>query len=80
MALPRILAAFTDASGRHETIAAVLDGNIPKVGDRIKLESRHRDPKQPCSFVPWTVVPIGQDVMNEARGARRWNPSSFTIL
>jgi hypothetical protein len=63
VSLPRILAVFIDASGRHQTIAAVLDGKIPRVGASIKLESRHRDPNQPCSFVPWTVVPQGTNVL-----------------
>jgi hypothetical protein len=70
VSLPRIMAAFFDKSGRHETIAAVLEGKIPGVGDRIRLESRHRDPTRPCSFVPWTVVPAEQSAMEESARAR----------
>ena len=58
--LPRIDAIFHDASGAaHKTIAAVITGPLPAHGARVKLASRHRDPNQPCAFIPWTVAKPG---------------------
>lgn len=37
------------------TIAAVPDNVIAKIGDKVELNSRYRDPNLPCNFVPWTV-------------------------
>ena len=55
--LPRILAIFHDANGAaHRIIAAVLSGALPPPGAHVTLASRHRDPNQPCAFVPWTVA------------------------
>ncbi|MGO9744178.1 MAG: hypothetical protein ACLPN5_22165 [Roseiarcus sp.] len=60
--LPRIDAAYQIGGVTHMTIAAVLDGPLPKPGERVRLASRHRDPTQPCAFVPWTVVKPGERV------------------
>jgi hypothetical protein len=57
VALPRILAVFMVNGVPHGTIAAVVDGHIPQAGETVELATRHRDPKLPCSFIPWTVVP-----------------------
>jgi hypothetical protein len=54
--LPRVFVYYTYNGVRHGTIAAVTDGAMPKAGDEVTLASRHRDPKEPCAFVPWTVV------------------------
>jgi hypothetical protein len=55
--LPRIFAIFRDAQGRpHQTIAAVLSGPLPQRNAHVTLAARHRDPNQPCAFIPWTVV------------------------
>jgi len=62
VALPRIDAVYSDGVHSHRTIAAVLDGPLPKAGDHVKLASRRRDPDQPCAFIPWTVVGKGTDV------------------
>lgn len=56
-AFPRIYAYYKVAGVRHGTIAAVTRGTIPAPGDFVTLVSRHRDPTQPCAFVPWTVQP-----------------------
>jgi hypothetical protein len=57
VSLPRILAVYADDWGiSHTTIAAVVDGDVPKAGDTVVLESRHRDLRSPCDFIPWTVV------------------------
>ncbi len=55
--LPRIDAIYVDQGVKHSTIAAVTDGHVPPKGEKIELASRYRDPDQPCSFIPWTVVP-----------------------
>ncbi len=58
--LPRINAIFRDSRGvAHKTIAAVLSGPPPPRGSHVTLASRHRDPNQPCAFVPWTVAKPG---------------------
>ena len=58
--LPRILAVYRDAQGgAHQTIAAVISGPLPPPAAHVKLASRHRDPNQPCAFVPWTLVGPG---------------------
>jgi hypothetical protein len=58
--LPRITAIFRDSQGLvHKTIAAVLSGPPPPRGAHVTLASRHRDPNQPCAFVPWTVAKPG---------------------
>ena len=54
---PRILAFFIVGGVAHSTIAAVVDGHIPQPGEIVELESRHRDPRSACNFIPWTVVP-----------------------
>ena len=55
--LPRILAIYMIGGVAHSTIAAVVDGLIPQSGDAVQLASRYRDPRSPCNFIPWTVVP-----------------------
>jgi len=55
--LPRIFAYYKVAGVRHGTIAAVTQGPMPAPGAFVTLVSRHRDPTQPCAFVPWTVQP-----------------------
>jgi hypothetical protein len=54
--MPRVFVYYTYNGVRHGTIAAVTDGVMPKAGDQVTLASRHRDPNEPCAFVPWTVV------------------------
>jgi len=60
--LPRIDASYQIGGVTHMTIAAVLDGPLPKPGEHVTLASRHRDPTEPCAFVPWTVVKTGAPV------------------
>jgi hypothetical protein len=55
--LPRIFAGYVWRGLPSNTIAAIVDGNIPQVGDIVELEMRHRDPRSPCRFIPVTVVP-----------------------
>ena len=57
--LPRILAAYRQGGVLHHIIAAIVDGPIPVKGESVTLASRHRDPDQPCAFIPWTVVKAG---------------------
>ena len=57
--LPRIDAIFKIGGVAHRTIAAVVSGRTPARGERVKLASRHRDPNEPCAFIPWTVVDPG---------------------
>jgi len=37
------------------TIAAVPPDLNVKIGARVELNSRYRDPTRPCGFIPWTV-------------------------
>ena len=60
--LPRIDAIFKIGGVAHRTIAAVVSGRTPARGARVKLASRHRDPNEPCAFIPWTVVDPGSEV------------------
>lgn len=60
--LPRIIAIYVVNGASHSTIAAVVDGVIPKAGETVKLASRFRDPRRPCNFIPWTVVSKSSDV------------------
>ncbi len=60
--LPRIDAAYQIGGVTHVTIAAVLDGPLPKPGEHVTLATRHRDLTQPCAFVPWVVVKQGERV------------------
>jgi hypothetical protein len=61
--LPRIDAIYRDADGSaHRTIAAVITGLLPAHGAHVRLASRHRDPNQPCAFIPWTVARPGDAV------------------
>ena len=53
--LPRISVRFVSRHRSFETIAAVVDGRIPKPGDHVDLLSRYRDPDARCSFIPVTV-------------------------
>ena len=59
---PRIIAIYVVNGASHSTIAAVVDGVIPQVGEIVKLASRFRDPRRPCNFIPWTVVSKSSDV------------------
>jgi len=54
--LPRAFVYFMAGGRRHGTIAAVLDGVMPKPGEAVVLASRRRDPDEPCAFIPWTVL------------------------
>jgi hypothetical protein len=53
--LPRAFVYFTMGGVRHGTIAAVVDGVMPKPGEAVVVASRRRDPDLPCAFIPWTV-------------------------
>jgi hypothetical protein len=53
--LPRAFVYFVYGGRRHGTIAAVVDGVMPKPGEAVVVASRRRDPDQPCAFIPWTV-------------------------
>jgi len=54
--LPRAFVYFQMGGKRHGTIAAVVDGVMPKAGEAVTLVERHRDPDAPCAFVPWTIT------------------------
>jgi hypothetical protein len=41
--------------GRWETGIGIPGHMAVEVGDVVELDSRHRDPSLPCSFVPWTI-------------------------
>jgi len=60
VAYPRVIAFFIVNGVSHSTIAAVVDGDIPKPGEIVDLASRYRDPRDPCRFIPWTVSRAGQ--------------------
>jgi hypothetical protein len=66
--LPRIDAIYLANGARHVTIAAIVDGVVPRKGDAVVLAARHRDPDTACSFVPWTVVPGTPGVAWERSG------------
>ena len=53
--LPRIVARVVTSQRTFETIAAVVDGHLPRPGDRVEIVSRHRDPRSRCDFIPVTV-------------------------
>lgn len=53
--LPRVVVRIVDGKASSETLAAVVDGHVPRPGDHVELLSRYRDPRAPCSFIPWTV-------------------------
>ncbi len=55
--LPRIVAEYAYRGAMQRTIAAALDGRLPPRGEAVTLALRHRDPDQPCSFIPVTIVP-----------------------
>lgn len=58
-AYPRILADYVEGGRTHRTIAAVVEGPIPRAGDKVELTMRRRDPEDPCHFIPWTATPPG---------------------
>jgi hypothetical protein len=60
--LPRIDTIFKAGGVPHRTIAAVVSGRTPARGEKVKLASRHRDPNEPCAFIPWTVVDPGSQI------------------
>ena len=43
------------SSSGMDTIAAIPPGVVVQAGDTVELNSRYRDPRQPCEFIPWTV-------------------------
>jgi hypothetical protein len=57
--LPRIIGVYDRDGLPQNTIAAIVDGNVPRIGDVVELELRHPDPHSPCHFIPVTVVPSG---------------------
>jgi hypothetical protein len=54
--MPRAYVYFQMGGKRQGTIAAVVDGAMPKPGEAVTLLERHRDPDAPCAFVPWTIT------------------------
>lgn len=38
-----------------QTMAAIPVSLSVKIGDRVELNSRYRDPTLPCHFIPWTI-------------------------
>ncbi len=54
--LPRAYVYYEAGGARHGTIAAVVDGVMPKPGEKVALLSRRRDPDVPCAFIPWTIT------------------------
>jgi hypothetical protein len=44
-----------DGSSTFSTMAAIPEYMTVKVGDKVELISRHRDPTLPCNFIPWTI-------------------------
>jgi hypothetical protein len=54
--MPRAFVYFQMGGKRRGTIAAVVDGVMPKPGEAVTLVERHRDPDVPCAFVPWTIT------------------------
>ena len=58
-AYPRILADYVEGGRAHRTIAAVIEGPIPRAGEKVELTARRRDPEDPCHFIPWTATPPG---------------------
>ncbi len=43
-----------------QTMAAIPEHMSVKIGDTVKLDSRHRDPSLPCNFIPWTISQISE--------------------
>ena len=68
--LPRIVAVVVRNGLPSNTIAAIVDGNVPRIGDVVELELRHPDPHSPCHFIPVTVVPSGPRD-GDLKGSRR---------
>ena len=54
--LPRVFVIYQAGGVRHGTIAAVIDGDIPRPGEQVVVASRRRDPDAACAFIPWTVM------------------------
>jgi hypothetical protein len=55
VSLERVNVEYTSPGGSGFTLAAIPDGMTVKIGDRVELSSRHRDPSLPCHFIPWTI-------------------------
>jgi len=53
---PRVIAEVDQGQGRVFTSLAAHPADFhPKIGDRVVVISRHRDPATACHFIPWTV-------------------------
>ena len=53
--LPRVVVRVVRKQTISDTLAAVVDGHIPHLGDHVEFLSRYQDPRSRCSFIPWTV-------------------------
>lgn len=53
--LPRVVVRVVRGQVTSETLAAVVDGHVPKPGDHVEILSRYRDPRSHCNFIPWTI-------------------------
>jgi clan AA aspartic protease (TIGR02281 family) len=42
-------------NANSETMAAIPEHMSVKIGDKVELNSRYRDPSLPCHFIPWTI-------------------------
>ncbi len=53
---PRIIAQVNEGHGHFvETLAAYPSGQILKIGEDVRVVSRHRDLSHACHFIPWIV-------------------------
>jgi hypothetical protein len=43
-----------------QTMAAIPENMTVHIGDKVELNSRHRDPSLPCNFIPWTISQIAE--------------------